>query len=55
MALAIALGSVQFFSQSTVAAEATNQSIKGVTADLIVGAPAGIAPSLLESIASVPG
>lgn len=55
LALAIALGSVQFFSQSTVAAEATNQSIKGVTADLIVGAPAGIAPSLLESIASVPG
>ena len=55
LALAIALGSVQFFSQSTVAAEAESQSVKGVTADLVVGAPAGIAPALLETIAAVPG
>ncbi|ROZ49897.1 ABC transporter permease [Rhodococcus sp. WS3] len=55
LALAIALGSVQFFSQSTVAAEATDQSIKGVTADLIVGAPAGIAPALVDSVRAIPG
>lgn len=55
LALAIALGCVQFFSQTTVAAEAADQSIRGVTADLIVGAPAGISPAILDSVREIPG
>jgi len=54
LALAIAIGAVQLFTQSTVAAAADDQSRSGITADLVVTAPAGLAPSLVESVAADP-
>ncbi|MFE3291806.1 FtsX-like permease family protein [Rhodococcus sp. NPDC059234] len=56
LALAIGLGSVQIFAQSTVAAEATHQSRQGVTADFLVAAPgSGLSPALAESLSALPG
>lgn len=56
LALAIAIGSVQIFAQSTVAAEADVQSREGVTADLLVGGgTGGLAPDAVDAIARTPG
>lgn len=52
LALAIAIGSVQLFTQDTVAAAADHQSRSGITADLVVTAPAGLAPGLVDRISS---
>ncbi|WP_430331763.1 FtsX-like permease family protein [Rhodococcus sp. ACT016] len=54
LALAIAIGSVQLFTHDTIAAAADDQSRRGITADLVVTAPAGISPTLVESIAADP-
>ncbi|MDG3014378.1 ABC transporter permease [Speluncibacter jeojiensis] len=54
LALAIAIGAVQLFTQDTVAAAADDQSRSGITADLVVTAPAGLSPSLIETIAAEP-
>lgn len=56
LALAIAIGSVQIFVQSTVAAEAGVQSREGVTADLLVtGVAGGLAPGTVDEITRTPG
>ncbi|PTR22868.1 putative ABC transport system permease protein [Rhodococcus sp. OK519] len=52
LALAIAIGSVQLFTQDTIAAAADFQSRAGITADLVVTAPTGLAPALVDTIAS---
>ncbi|WP_420880538.1 FtsX-like permease family protein [Rhodococcus sp. (in: high G+C Gram-positive bacteria)] len=54
LALAIAIGSVQLFTQDTVAAAADHQSRSGITADLVVTAPGGLAPGLVDRIAADP-
>ncbi|BCN78045.1 ABC transporter permease [Prescottella equi] len=54
LALAIAIGSVQLFTQDTVAAAADHQSRAGITADLVVTAPAGLAPDLVDAIEAEP-
>ena len=56
LALAIALGSVQFFMPTTVAAEADRQSRDGVVAGYLVSAPgAGISANLADEVAELPG
>ena len=54
LALAVTIGSVQLFTQDTIAAAADDQSRRGITADLVVAAPAGISPALVDSIAADP-
>ncbi|WP_458683008.1 FtsX-like permease family protein [Prescottella equi] len=54
LALAIAIGSVQLFTQDTVAAAADHQSRAGITADLVVTAPAGLAADLVDAIEAEP-
>ncbi|WP_254699151.1 FtsX-like permease family protein [Rhodococcus sp. SGAir0479] len=54
LALAVAIGSVQLFTQDTVAAAADHQSRAGITANLVVTAPAGLAPTLVDAIAAEP-
>lgn len=54
LALAIAIGSVQLFAQDTIATAAENQTRSGITADLVVTAPSGLAPTLVETIATNP-
>ena len=53
LALAIAIGAVQLFSQSTVTAAAERQSESGTSADLVVTGPGGISPQLAATIASM--
>ena len=53
LALAIAIGAVQLFSQSTVTAAAERQSESGTKADLVVTSPGGISPQLAETIATM--
>ncbi|CRK54211.1 ABC transporter transmembrane protein [Rhodococcus sp. RD6.2] len=56
LALAIGLGCVQVFAQTTVAAEATHQSREGVTADFLVTAPgSGLSPDVGAAVAGLPG
>lgn len=56
LALALALGSVQFFLPTTVEAEAQRQSRDGVVAGYLVSAPGGgIAPELTDTVAALPG
>ena len=56
LALAIALGSVQFFMPTTVAAEAERQSRDGVVAGYLVSAPgSGISGELADKVAALPG
>lgn len=55
LALAVAIGSVQLFVNSTVATEAERQAVDGVTADLIVSAPAGLSPMAVEQVAAQNG
>ena len=56
LALAIALGSVQFFMPTTVAAEAGRQSREGVVAGYLVSAPgSGISADLADKVAGLPG
>lgn len=54
LALAVAIGSVQLFTQDTVAAAADHQSRAGITADLVVTAPTGLAAGLVDRIAADP-
>lgn len=54
LALAITIGAVQLFTQDTIAAAADHQSRAGVTADLVVTAPAGLSPTLADGIAAEP-
>ncbi|MGF7122641.1 FtsX-like permease family protein [Rhodococcus sp. BE178] len=54
LALAIAIGSVQLFTQSTISAAADDQSRSGITADLVVSGAAGLAPELVDAIAAEP-
>ena len=55
LALAVALGSVQFFLPTTVEAEASKQARNGVVADYLVSAPGGMAPELTGQVAALPG
>ncbi|WP_127572330.1 ABC transporter permease [Georgenia faecalis] len=56
LALAIALGSVQLFTPTTVAAEAARQASDGTVADLVVAAPAsGISDAVAGEVAALPG
>ena len=55
LALAIGLGSVQFFTPTTIAAEADRQSRDGVVAGYLVTAPGGISAELTERVAALPG
>ncbi|WP_290367606.1 ABC transporter permease [Rhodococcus spelaei] len=50
LALAIAIGAVQLFTQDTVATAADDQSRSGITADLVVTAPAGLSPALIDGV-----
>ncbi|MGW6695284.1 ABC transporter permease [Rhodococcus sp. NPDC054953] len=50
LALAIAIGGVQLFTQDTVSAAADDQSRSGITADLVVTGPAGLSPTLIDGI-----
>ncbi|RVW02717.1 ABC transporter permease [Rhodococcus xishaensis] len=54
LALVVAIGAVQLFGQDTVAAAADQQSRNGTTADLVVTAPSGLAPALVDAIAANP-
>ncbi|OZG26326.1 ABC transporter permease [Williamsia sp. 1138] len=53
LALAIAFGSVQLFSQSTLLAAAEDQTERGTLADLVVTGPAGVDPQLAATIAAM--
>ena len=55
LALALALGSVQFFLPTTVESEAQRQSRDGVVAGYLVSAPAGISPELSDAVSELPG
>lgn len=56
LSLAVALGSVQLFTPTTIAAEAARQSSEGSVADLVVVAPAGgISDALADDVAALPG
>jgi len=56
LALAIAIGSVQIFVQTTVAAEAATQSREGVVADfLVTGTGSGLSPAVVDAIGRTPG
>ena len=55
LALALALGSVQFFLPTTVESEAQRQSRDGVVAGYAVSSPGGISPELAETVAALPG
>ncbi|MEB7504919.1 ABC transporter permease [Arthrobacter koreensis] len=55
LALALALGSVQFFMPTTVESEAQRQSRAGVVADYLVSAPGGISAELADAVSRVPG
>ncbi|MFF3039665.1 ABC transporter permease [Arthrobacter citreus] len=55
LALALALGSVQFFLPTTVESEAQRQSRDGVVAGYVVSAPAGISPELADTVSELPG
>ncbi|WP_433122670.1 FtsX-like permease family protein [Arthrobacter koreensis] len=55
LALALALGSVQFFLPETVESEAQRQARDGVVAGYAVSAPAGISPELADAVAELPG
>ncbi|MGW0174942.1 ABC transporter permease [Rhodococcus sp. NPDC003322] len=56
LALAIGLGCVQVFAQTTVAAEANHQAREGVTADFLVTAPgSGLSPGVGAAVAALPG
>ncbi|HEX6355756.1 FtsX-like permease family protein [Actinophytocola sp.] len=55
LVLAVTMASVQFFVQTTVAAEAEDQADRGVVADLVVTAPSGLAPSVTEAVMTAPG
>lgn len=56
LALAVALGSVQFFMPTTVETEAKRQASDGVVAGYVVSAPgSGVSEELADSVASLPG
>ncbi|MCC3298486.1 ABC transporter permease [Arthrobacter caoxuetaonis] len=55
LALALALGSVQFFMPATVESEAQRQSRDGVVAGYLASAPGGISPELADAVAALPG
>lgn len=56
LALGISFAAVQVFVPTTVAAEASRQSLAGVTADYVVSHPAsGISPQLADTVAALPG
>jgi putative ABC transport system permease protein len=55
LVLAVTMASVQLFTQSTIAAEATDQADKGVVADFVVSAPSGLAPSVTQEVAAAKG
>ncbi|MDU0288347.1 FtsX-like permease family protein [Saccharothrix longispora] len=55
MVLAVAMASVQLFTQTTVRAAAAEQASGGVVADVVVTGPAGLAPGVAEAIRRVPG
>ncbi|WP_242676648.1 FtsX-like permease family protein [Rhodococcus sp. ABRD24] len=54
LALAIAIASVQLFTQSTISGAAGDQSRRGLTADLVVTGAAGLSPATVDEIASNP-
>ncbi|MER2134433.1 MAG: ABC transporter permease [Arthrobacter sp.] len=55
LALALALGSVQFFMPATVDSEAQRQSRDGLVAGYVGSAPGGISPELADTVAALPG
>ncbi|MFZ3416317.1 FtsX-like permease family protein [Arthrobacter sp. 3Tela_A] len=55
LALALALGSVQFFMPATVDSEAQRQSRDGVVAGYLVSAPGGISAELADTVSALPG
>ena len=55
LALAMSFACVQLFLPTTVDAEASDQSRDGLTADLVVAAPAGISPGAVQQVAGLDG
>lgn len=55
LALALSFGVVQSFVNSTIATAAQTQLQDGIRADIVVTAPAGIAPSLTAEVEATPG
>jgi len=55
MVLAVAMASVQIFSQTTVAAAAVEQADDGMRADFVVSAPSGLDPSVVDEVAAADG
>ncbi len=55
MVLAVAMASVQIFSQTTVAAAAVEQADDGMRADFVVSAPSGLDPSITAEVAAADG
>lgn len=55
LALALSFGVVQSFVNSTIAQAAQTQLQDGIRADLVLVAPAGIAPSLTAQVDATPG
>ncbi|MCD4532862.1 FtsX-like permease family protein [Nocardioides sp. cx-169] len=55
LALAMSFACVQLFLPTTVDAEASAQSRDGLSADLVVAAPAGISPGTVEQVAGMNG
>jgi putative ABC transport system permease protein len=55
LALAITFASVQLFLPTTISAEVSQQTVKGVSSDYLVTSAAGISPELAGKVATVPG
>ncbi|WP_349898656.1 ABC transporter permease [Parafrigoribacterium soli] len=55
LALAITFASVQLFLPTTVAAEAADQTVKGVTSDYLVSSASGISPEVANDVGEIPG
>jgi putative ABC transport system permease protein len=55
LVLAISFVSVQIFMQTTTAAAAVSQAREGTVADFVVSGAAGLSPSVVSAVRSVPG
>jgi putative ABC transport system permease protein len=55
LVLAVAMASVQIFTQTTVAAAAAEQADDGVVADYVVTGESGLAPAVAEVVRALPG
>ncbi|GGP55130.1 FtsX-like permease family protein [Saccharothrix coeruleofusca] len=55
LVLAVAVASVQIFTQTTVSAAAAEQADAGVVADVVVSGEAGLAPAVVDAVRATPG